>query len=90
MKSNLKILVLLGFLLTGLSIPILQTRSQEKLPALDISMQMRLPSEVEKGEFYISNEVHQWPNVNHFTGNSLVNEYIETYVCPTIVSTDFT
>ena len=32
----------------------------------------------------------QWPNVSHFTGNSLVNEYIETYVCPTIVSTDFT
>jgi type 1 glutamine amidotransferase len=28
--------------------------------------------------------------VNHFTGNSLINEYIETYVCPTIVSTDFT
>jgi nicotinamidase-related amidase len=32
----------------------------------------------------------QWPTVSHFTGNSLVNEYIETYVCPTIVSTDFT
>lgn len=32
----------------------------------------------------------QWPKVIHFTGNSLVNEYIETYVCPTIVSTDFT
>jgi len=32
----------------------------------------------------------QWPDVNHFTGNSLVNEYIETYVCPSIVSTDFT
>jgi len=32
----------------------------------------------------------QSPEVNHFTGNSLINEYIETYVCPTIVSTDFT
>jgi len=32
----------------------------------------------------------QWPDVNHFTGNSLMNEYIETYVCPTIVSTDLT
>ena len=32
----------------------------------------------------------QWPDVNHFTGNSLINEYIETYVCPSIVSTDFT
>jgi nicotinamidase-related amidase len=32
----------------------------------------------------------QFPNVNHFTGNSLVNEYIETYVCPTIVSSDLT
>lgn len=32
----------------------------------------------------------QWPHVNHFSGNSLINEYIETYVCPTIVSTDFT
>jgi nicotinamidase-related amidase/type 1 glutamine amidotransferase len=32
----------------------------------------------------------QWPTVNHFTGNSLVNEYIETYVCPSIVSTDLT
>jgi nicotinamidase-related amidase len=32
----------------------------------------------------------QSPNVNHFTGNSLINEYIETYVCPSIVSTDLT
>ncbi len=32
----------------------------------------------------------QWPKVSHFTGNSLVNEYIEKYVCPTMVSTDFT
>lgn len=32
----------------------------------------------------------QKPYVSHFTGTSLVNEYIETYVCPTIVSTDFT
>ena len=32
----------------------------------------------------------QWPNVSHFTGNSLVAEYIETFVCPTIVSSDFT
>jgi type 1 glutamine amidotransferase len=32
----------------------------------------------------------QWPNVPHFTGTSLMTEYIETYVCPTIVSTDFT
>jgi nicotinamidase-related amidase len=32
----------------------------------------------------------QSPNVNHFTGNCLVNEYIETYVCPSIVSTDLT
>ncbi len=30
------------------------------------------------------------PYVSHFTGNSLMAEYIETYVCPTIVSTDFT
>jgi nicotinamidase-related amidase/type 1 glutamine amidotransferase len=30
------------------------------------------------------------PNVSHFTGNSLVNEYIETYVCPSIVSSVFT
>lgn len=32
----------------------------------------------------------QWPNVSHFTGNSLINEYIETYVCPTVVSTNLT
>jgi len=32
----------------------------------------------------------QEPKVSHFTGNSLINEYIETYVCPTIVSSDFT
>ena len=32
----------------------------------------------------------QSPKVNHFTGNSLINEYIETYVCPSIVSTDLT
>jgi len=30
------------------------------------------------------------PRVSHFTGNSLINEYIETYVCPSIVSSDFT
>lgn len=32
----------------------------------------------------------QKPFVSHFTGNSLVNEYIETFVCPTLVSSDFT
>lgn len=31
-----------------------------------------------------------WPYVSHFTGNSLMAEYIETYVCPTMVSSDFT
>ncbi len=31
-----------------------------------------------------------WPYVNHFTGLDLMVEYIETYVCPSIVSTDFT
>jgi len=30
------------------------------------------------------------PFVSHFTGNSLMHEYIETYVCPTMVSSDFT
>jgi len=30
------------------------------------------------------------PYVSHFTGNSLIQEYIETYVCPSMVSTDFT
>lgn len=30
------------------------------------------------------------PFVSHFTGNSLMTEYIETYIAPTIVSTDFT
>jgi nicotinamidase-related amidase/type 1 glutamine amidotransferase len=32
----------------------------------------------------------QWPHVSHFTGNSLIAEYIETFVCPTLVSCDFT
>lgn len=32
----------------------------------------------------------QTPKVSHFTGTSLINEYIETYVSPTMVSTDFT
>jgi nicotinamidase-related amidase len=31
-----------------------------------------------------------WPFVSHFTGNSLMIEYIEKYVCPTMVSSDFT
>jgi len=31
-----------------------------------------------------------WPQVNHFTGTSLIVEYIEQYVCPSMVSTDFT
>ncbi|MDR1372709.1 MAG: hypothetical protein LBJ17_06250 [Dysgonamonadaceae bacterium] len=30
------------------------------------------------------------PYVNHFTGLDLMIEYIEKYVCPTMVSTDFT
>jgi nicotinamidase-related amidase len=30
------------------------------------------------------------PYVNHFSGLDLIVEYIETYVCPSIVSTDFT
>ncbi|MDR1224790.1 MAG: isochorismatase family protein [Tannerella sp.] len=30
------------------------------------------------------------PRVNHFSGLDLIVEYIETYVCPTIVSSDFT
>jgi nicotinamidase-related amidase/type 1 glutamine amidotransferase len=30
------------------------------------------------------------PYVNHFTGLDLIVDYIETYVCPTIVSSDFT
>lgn len=30
------------------------------------------------------------PFVSHFTGNSLMNEYIEKNVCPTMVSSDFT
>ncbi|CAG5000797.1 hypothetical protein DYBT9275_02534 [Dyadobacter sp. CECT 9275] len=30
------------------------------------------------------------PRVSHFTGNSLMSEYIEKYVCPTMVSTDLT
>ena len=32
----------------------------------------------------------EWPVVSHFTGTSLMTEYIETYVCPSIVSSDFT
>ncbi len=31
-----------------------------------------------------------WPFVSHFEGNNLMIEYIEKYVCPTIVSSDFT
>lgn len=30
------------------------------------------------------------PFVSHFTGNNLMQEYIETYVCPSMVSTDLT
>jgi nicotinamidase-related amidase len=32
----------------------------------------------------------KWPNVPHFKGTVLVIQYIEKYVCPTILSTDFT
>jgi len=32
----------------------------------------------------------QSPYVSHFTGISLIEEHIESFVCPTIVSTDFT
>ncbi|MDR2466793.1 MAG: isochorismatase family protein [Prevotellaceae bacterium] len=31
-----------------------------------------------------------WPYVDHFSGLDLMVEYIETYVCPSVVSTDFT
>ncbi|MDR3228105.1 MAG: hypothetical protein LBT53_01645 [Puniceicoccales bacterium] len=33
---------------------------------------------------------NQWPKVNHFDGQRLVNAYIETFVCPTVLSTDIT
>jgi nicotinamidase-related amidase len=32
----------------------------------------------------------QWPAVSHFTGTSLMTEYIEMYVCSSMVSSDFT
>jgi nicotinamidase-related amidase len=32
----------------------------------------------------------KWPYVDHFAGLDLMVEYIETYVCPSIVSSDFT
>jgi type 1 glutamine amidotransferase/nicotinamidase-related amidase len=32
----------------------------------------------------------QWPVVSHFTGTSLMTEYIETHVCPSMLSCDFT
>lgn len=32
----------------------------------------------------------EWPYVSHFTGNSLICNYIEKYVCPTMLSCDFT
>jgi nicotinamidase-related amidase/type 1 glutamine amidotransferase len=32
----------------------------------------------------------QWPVVPHFTGTSLMTEYIETYVCPSMASSDLT
>lgn len=32
----------------------------------------------------------EWPVVSHFTGTSLMTEYIEKYVCPSMVSSDFT
>jgi nicotinamidase-related amidase len=31
-----------------------------------------------------------WPFVSHFTGTRLMIEYIEKYVCPTMLSSDFT
>ncbi|MDR1960469.1 MAG: isochorismatase family protein [Planctomycetaceae bacterium] len=31
-----------------------------------------------------------WPNVDHFAGLELVVEHIEKYICPTLLSTDFT
>jgi nicotinamidase-related amidase len=31
-----------------------------------------------------------WPYVDHFSGLDLMVEYIETYVCPSVVSSDFT
>jgi nicotinamidase-related amidase len=35
-------------------------------------------------------DAKSYPYVSHFTGNSLMHEYIEKFVCPTIVSIDFT
>ena len=35
-------------------------------------------------------DAKSFPYVSHFTGNSLMHEYIEKFVCPTIVSSDFT
>ena len=36
------------------------------------------------------NGTNQLPDVSHFAGNSLVSSYIEKYICPTMVSCDFT
>jgi hypothetical protein len=32
----------------------------------------------------------QWPNVKHIVGLHLVVAYIETYICPSVTSTDIT
>lgn len=32
----------------------------------------------------------EWPNVSHFNGTRIMIDYIEKYICPTIVSSDFT
>lgn len=32
----------------------------------------------------------EWPKVSHFTGNSLMTRYIESYIAASVLSTDFT
>src|SRR5665648_304523 len=40
--------------------PLIMAQAQSKLPVMKVSMQKRLPSELEKGAFYITSEIQEW------------------------------
>ena len=60
MKKTDLILCFLLIFFFELFTPSLQAQLQDNIPRLKISMQKRLPSDLEKGSWYIANEIQEW------------------------------
>src|SRR4030043_1277778 len=58
--KNIKTSLALLLLISGLCINLLNAQVQNKLPAFDVSLQKRLPSERDTGTYYIASEIQKW------------------------------